>query len=421
MVRLAFMFVVIVQHVYGNPPLIPLSVKGGCSLVSTELNISRVEGEAIILFFPMFETVLREHNIALPTAKYLITKDNGPEGVAYHSEGRVQQHNKQLWFLPAQASDSGEYVCSYRNETYCVTGSIRLQVYESNAADMVKVSYPVRAVVGENLRLSCPSLSHFNKTGRRIEWHKDSSPTSPRPGRASSFSQNRGKLIIPTVRRSHAGVYTCQLRALINDQTYKVSRTIVLRVEDWEPEITEPDLSSTSDPGPISSSTANTPMIRPPVIVSPLNGSIFETSHGSALELSCTALTECQTADSTVVTWLVNYQSVESSYLDGRALQGGRRVTRVSDGCHIEMRLVVVEMTEQDVKTELKCVAQNRGGRQEVVAQLQLADSTFTWLVVAAVGVSCFLSVVSVFLYVLFRPKRKKKMDYILARQNSTF
>lgn len=48
-------------------------------------------------------------------------------------------------------------------------------------------------------------------------------------------------------------------------------------------------------------------------------------------------------------------------------------------------------------------------------------DSTFTWLVVAAVALSCFLTVVSIFLCVLFKPKRKKKMDYILARQNSTF
>lgn len=46
---------------------------------------------------------------------------------------------------------------------------------------------------------------------------------------------------------------------------------------------------------------------------------------GSAEEMFCKVLTECQTADSTEVMWLVNSQSVESSYLDGRALQGGRR------------------------------------------------------------------------------------------------
>lgn len=137
--------------------------------------------------------------------------------------------------------------------------------------------------------------------------------------------------------------------------------------------------------------------------------------------MSCKVLTECEMAESTRVTWLVNGQSVRSSYLDGRAMQGGRSVTRVSEGCQIELRLIVVAMTEEDVNTELRCVTQNRGGRREVVAQLRLEDSTFTWLVVGAVAVSCFLAVVSMFLYVLLRPKRKTKRDYILARQNSTF
>ena len=48
-------------------------------------------------------------------------------------------------------------------------------------------------------------------------------------------------------------------------------------------------------------------------------------------------------------------------------------------------------------------------------------DSTLTWLVVAAVAVSCLVTVVSIFLCILFKPKRKKNMDYFLARQNSTF
>lgn len=46
---------------------------------------------------------------------------------------------------------------------------------------------------------------------------------------------------------------------------------------------------------------------------------------GSAEELFCKVLTECPNADSTEVMWLVNGQSVASSYLDERALQGGRR------------------------------------------------------------------------------------------------
>ncbi|XP_032385385.1 interleukin-1 receptor type 2 [Etheostoma spectabile] len=438
MVRLVLMFaVVVIEYVYGILRLPPLPMEEGCYLVSPEVNILRLEGEAVILSFSMFERVLKKRKIAPPTATFLITKDNGTEGVAFQGEGRVQQRNKQLWILPAQASDSGKYICTYRNETYCVTGSITLQVYKSTSVDMEKMIHPYQAMVGESLSVSCPSLSDFNNTDRLVEWHKDS---PPQLGRAGSFLQSRGRLIIPAVTRSHAGVYTCKLRALISGQQYKVSRTIKLDVEGLDPVTSTttttittittptittptsvPDLSMMANPGLISSSsgTIHTPVIRPPVIVSPLNGTIFESVHGSGVELVCKVFTECQMTESTLVTWLVNDQSVESSYMDRRALQGGKRVTRVSEGCQIELRLVIVAITEQDVKTELKCVTQNQGGRQEVVTQLQLEDSTFTWLVVAVVAVSCFLAVVSAFLYVLFKPKKKR--DYFLARQNSTF
>lgn len=48
------------------------------------------------------------------------------------------------------------------------------------------------------------------------------------------------------------------------------------------------------------------------------------------------------------------------------------RVTKLSEKCQIELRLTVVAVTEDDVKTVLKCVTQNQAGRQEVITQLQL-------------------------------------------------
>lgn len=78
------------------------------------MNIFRVEGDAVILSFPLFTSVLRARKIAPPTAEYLITKDNGTQSTDDQGAGRVQQQSNQLWFLPALASDSGEYTCTYR-------------------------------------------------------------------------------------------------------------------------------------------------------------------------------------------------------------------------------------------------------------------------------------------------------------------
>lgn len=411
------------SSVSGRPRLPPLPMEGGCFVVSPELDVFRLEGEAVIVSFPMFHSVLKARRITLPSASPLITKTNGTNSSSL-AGGRVLQRGPQLWLLPAQASDSGLYTIVYRNETFSVRGSLTLQVYSSLSVDMNKLSYPILASEGERLSFRCPSLSDFNQSHTLVQWHKFSGFPGLSPG--PLFGSNGGRLLIPEVRRVHSGLYRCQLTVLLNQQQFRVSRVILLTVQE-NPQVTttETDWSDpvTSDPGlkTSNSTTKQAPKTASPVIISPLNGTVFESSHGSHLELFCRVLTECPMAESTQVTWLVNGQSVESSFLDGRALQGGRRVSRVSEGCHIEIQLTILEMRVKDTEAELKCVTHNQQGQQEVSVRLQMEDSTSTWLMVAAVALSCSLIVVSVFIYVLLKPKRKHKLDYILARQNSTF
>lgn len=410
-------------------PLLPSlpTTADGCFLGPTEVEIFRVEGDAVILSFPLLERALQLRKIVPPSRDFVISKDGGTEAVANQHQGRILQVDKQLRLLPAKASDSGKYSCTYRNETYCVTGSIRLLVYQADSVDIDKLSYPYSALLGHSKSIMCPSLEDFNKTEGLIRWDKNSGPTGLRRGHRSFFREDNGRLLIPVVKSFHQGVYTCRLRAMINNRRYNVSRTILLRVTDLNDEA--PPTPTADDYDDMTSYTWTTdsyqtpisPNIQPPVIVSPLNGTTFESAHGSAVELFCRAVTGCDVVESTVVTWLINGQSVGSSYLSERVLQGAPSVSRQSESCQTEVRLILLSMTDDDVKTEVMCVAQNGGGRREAVVQFQLEDSTFTWLLVAVVAASCFLLVVSIFLYVLLKPKGKRKTDYILARQSSTF
>ncbi|XP_029936122.1 interleukin-1 receptor type 2-like [Myripristis murdjan] len=396
----------------GARVLPPLPMKDGCFVLQVEADVFRVEGEAVILDFPWFHRQLVVRSFLFPTGSFHIARSNETGGVAYEGEeGRVQQRGRELWLLPAQASDSGVYTCTYRNATLCVTNNVTLQVYESGSVDVANVSYQMSLVPGQRLEMDCPLLSQFNHT-EHIEWYKDPSPAALRLGAAdSSYRGGVMPLVIPSVQQQHLGLYTCRLTVQVDSRPYSATCSFLLRLR--VPSRPKADLPVTSAPSVSPAHGA-----RPPVIVSPVNGSVFESAHGSGVELFCSALTDCQSADSTVVTWLVDGQSVESSYLDRRAVQGGRRVTRVQDGCQVELRLVVIAIREEDTETELKCVSQNRAGRRESVTRLRLEDSSFTWLVVGLVAVSCVLAVLSIFLWSLLRPRAKP--DYMLARQSSS-
>ncbi|CAG5865294.1 unnamed protein product [Menidia menidia] len=364
-----------------------------------------MEGEAVILHFPILMSIIAYRKMAAQTAMFLISKRNGTEEEeTFRGGGRVQQREKQLWLLPAQTSDSGEYTCTYRK---------------------LVVNWPVS--VGEEVSFTCPHLGCFNASAAPVDWFKDSAGAAlPLGGGGGAPYGDGGALVIPAARPPHAGLYTCRLTVMVDGRPYRVSRAYMLHVEGADPEITtttgHPGAPRTTDPGLVSRtfSTTTVPVNRPPVIVSPLNGTVFESSHGSGVELSCRVLTECPVADSTVVRWLVNGQSVESSPLDKRALEGGRRVTSGAEGCWIELRLAVVEITGGDERAEVSCSARNGAGTREVFVRLQLEDATLTWMAVAAVAGCCLVGVVSIFLCVLFGPRRKTKMDYFLARQNSS-
>uniref|UniRef100_A0A3B4BEE7 Ig-like domain-containing protein n=1 Tax=Periophthalmus magnuspinnatus TaxID=409849 RepID=A0A3B4BEE7_9GOBI len=375
------------------PSLPPLPMEDGCLVVSPEVKLFRVEGEAVILSFPFFHSVLKAHRMSLSGASVLISKVNHTK-----NSGRVLQQGAQLWLLPAQESDSGQYTCTYR---FCVRGRLNLQVYSSPSMHIDKLRYSIRVSEGESLFFRCPSLSVFNHTETHIHWDKVTISTVS--GARGPFDSTRGFLMIQEVHREHSGLYRCQATVVLKQREYRVSRALLITVQ-----------------GQLLTHLL-TPEPAPPKILSPVNGTIFENSHGSGMELFCTVLTDCPTAESTEVTWLVNGQSVESSYLNGRALQGGMRVGRVAEGCHVELLLMILEMRERDTEVELKCVAQNQHGRQEVDVRLQLEDSTHTWLVVFGVAILCLLSVLSVFLCVIFKPRSSRtKLDYTLANRHSS-
>ncbi|KTF80175.1 hypothetical protein cypCar_00033150, partial [Cyprinus carpio] len=246
--------------------------------------------------------------------------------------------------------------------------------------EAVIIRFPFLEDVVNHRRLRVDNSSSF-----QVHHH------SLRSERTDGVMLSERRILLLPSHPSHSGTYSYIFRpkVVFNNTQYNVSRNL-------------------------ESSMCTASSHSFPYIVFPANGSFIESHLGARLVIQCLVSVGNQRAQSTDVTWTVNDQPVENSYLRGRAFQTDKSLS----GKHLEVQLVILELLEEDNGTELKCICQNEDQKQEVVTQIKLEGSESVWLVGAAAS-SCFMLVVCVFAYHLCQRPQKPR-DYVLARQDST-
>ncbi|XP_062862070.1 interleukin-1 receptor type 2 [Trichomycterus rosablanca] len=392
-------------------PAYMLPVKDTCEVLGEELQDFHAQGEAVAISFPFLETVISTRKLPVDNTTTFQLFRNDLRDIKNQRQ-RVVQKGRMLWLLPSLPSDTGTYTYVFSSDMYCITGNISETIYETGREDMEMMSHPVSARPNRDLTIRCPHLDHFNRA-ESPRWYKGYRSGVPLIG--SHYSTERElSFTIKNISTQDQGLYTCRLKVIINSTQYNVSRTWKLRVLAPPPRISdrrqmEPSIIFRDDAS--KSSTLHCPYITAPV-----NGSTIESHLGSSLVIQCKVSVGSNSPSFTNLTWLVNGQPVESSYLNGRAYQSARRM----EGGNLELHLVFLEVHEEDVRAELACASQNLLGSQKVFVQIKLEESMCAWMVVGAVSSCFFLLVVFVFLRLLCS-KQQKQNDYILARQNSSF
>ncbi|KAK7168475.1 hypothetical protein R3I93_004701 [Phoxinus phoxinus] len=383
-----------------------LALKGSCLVVGPEIPDYQVQGEAVIIRFPFLEDAIHYRELRLDSSTFQVDHTNLRNQSSLKScRDRVKQRGRGVLLLPSHPSDSGTYNYIFRSDTFCLTGSISITIYDAEEPNMV-MTYNTHA--GEDTKIICPHLKYF-KWKENPMWYKDFQSTALHVGRGQYTIERGIILAIKNISVKDEGFYTCRLNVIFNNTQYNVSRTWRVQVSAPESESLAPEAVTSNNLNGFTSSSYSFPYI-----IFPVNGSFIESHLGSRLVIHCMVYIGNQAAQSTDVTWLVNGQPAENSYLGGRAFQTEKRIT----GNHLEVQLVIHELQPEDNGTELKCICQNQDQKQEVVAQIKLEDSESLWLVVAATS-SCFILVVCVFAYHLCL-KPQKRGDYIPARQDST-
>ncbi|XP_016358323.1 interleukin-1 receptor type 2-like [Sinocyclocheilus anshuiensis] len=182
---------------------------------------------------------------------------------------------------------------SRRSDTFCLTGSITVMIYEEEEPNITVMPYTARA--GGDTDIVCPHLKYF-KSSENPKWYKDFQSTALPIGKGQ-YTVERGIILaIKNISVKDEGFYTCRLSVIFNNTQYNVSRT-------WRVQVS---LRSSSHSFPY--------------IVFPANGSFTESHLGARLVIQCMVSVGNQLAQSTDVTSMGNDQPPENSDLATREM-----------------------------------------------------------------------------------------------------
>ncbi|NXN31709.1 IL1R2 protein, partial [Nycticryphes semicollaris] len=262
---------------------------------------------------------------------------------------RIWAKGDALWFLPAMLEDSGVYICTRRNSSYCAEVSIHLTVLEKTAAR--KIAYPQVLFTFTSGKLVCPDLWDFtpNRTSLELKWYKDALPLED-ANEKFVILKGSTSLIMTSVLPTDAGYYTCKMSFPYEDITYEITRTIQLET----------------------------------VVVLHMypNGfAIFLLPPGSKMTLPCKVFVGPSSHVHTEVEWLANDTAVDVVYKQSRVTEGEQQEIVENGENFIEVPLVFDSVEEVDFYTDFTCLAQNRYGYQVLPTRVKQEAVGLSWYI----------------------------------------
>uniref|UniRef100_A0A663LSI2 Interleukin 1 receptor type 2 n=1 Tax=Athene cunicularia TaxID=194338 RepID=A0A663LSI2_ATHCN len=270
---------------------------------------------------------------------------------------RIWAKGDALWFFPAMLEDSGVYICTRRNTSYCAEVSIHLTVVEKIAAR--EIAYLQILFTFTSGKIVCPELWDFtpNRTSLELKWYKDALPLED-DNEKFVILKGSTSLIMTSVLPTDAGYYTCKMSFPFEGVMYEVTRTIQLQTVE---------------------------KIITPIIVYPTQKTT-SAALGSKMTLPCKVFVGLSSHVHTDVEWLANDTIVDVVYKQSRVTEGERQEIVENGENFIEVPLIFDSVEEVDFYTDFTCLAQNRYGYQVLPTRVKQEGNWFDCLF----GISVF-------------------------------
>ncbi|KAM4683926.1 interleukin-1 receptor type 2-like isoform 1-T2 [Amazona ochrocephala] len=278
---------------------------------------------------------------------------------------RIWAKGDSLWFLPAMLEDSGVYICTRRNSSYCAEVSIHLTVMEKTAAQ--EIAYLQVLFTFTSGKIVCPELWDFtpNRTNLELKWYKDSLPLEAN-SRKFIILKGSTSLIMNSVLPADSGYYTCKMPFPFEGVMYEITRTIHLKTVEKEKRIT-------------------------PIIVYPTQKTT-SAALGSKMTLLCKVFVGLSGHVHTDVEWLANDTTIDVIYKQSRVAEGERQEMVENGENFIEVPLIFDSVEEVDFYTDFTCLAQNTYGYQVLPTRVKQEAVGLSWYVaVIPITLACVI------------------------------
>ncbi|KGL91729.1 Interleukin-1 receptor type 2, partial [Charadrius vociferus] len=270
-------------------------------------------------------------------------------------DSRIWAKGDALWFLPAMLEDSGVYICTRRNSSYCAEVSIHLTVMEKTAAR--EIAYLQVLFTFTSGKIVCPDLWDFtpNRTSLELKWYKDALPLED-AGEKFVILKGSTSLIMTSVLPADAGYYTCKMAFPYGGAMYEITRTIQLKT-------VENNRGSKAIWG----------------LTSVLNVVLLDVC--SEMTIPCKVFVGLSSHIHTDVEWLANDTTVDVVYKQSRVTEGERQEIVENGENFIEVPLIFDSVEEVDFYTDFTCLAQNRYGYQVLPTRVKQEAVSLSWCV----------------------------------------
>ncbi|NXA04730.1 IL1R2 protein, partial [Sapayoa aenigma] len=268
-----------------------------------------------------------------------------------NEEPRIQAKGNALWFLPVTLEDSGVYICTKRNSSYCAEVSIHLTVVEKTAAQ--EIAYPQVLFTFTSGKIVCPDLWDFspNRTSLELTWYKDALPLED-DNEKFIILKGSTSLIMTSVLPTDAGYYTCKMSFPFEGVMYEITRTIQLKTVG---KYTTWGLTSVLK--------------------------VVVLDMCSKMTLPCKVFVGLSSHVQTDVEWLANDTSIDVVYKQSRVTEGERQEIVENGENFIEVPLIFDSVEEMDFYTDFTCLAHNRYGYQLLPTRVKQEAVGLSWYI----------------------------------------